>query len=97
MNTLVSQMNGVIADWKRQHDLLSAIASGFTVGDGWLLFDGRSLCAITDDLFLASAEFDAERIEFLLEPGYQIDLVIAWGEDLPPAVEAVSVVQWLNG
>jgi len=91
MSNLVSSMNDVLEDWKKEHDLFHAIPFAFSIESGWLCFHKHMLCPAEEDLLFVSAEFDTETISFFFNTGRSVSLHIAWPEDLPPEIGSVSV------
>lgn len=91
MCNVAPYMNDILEDWKKEHDLFHAIPFSFSVENGFLFFRKCALCAAEDDLMLDSSEFDAESITFRFNLGRSVTLHIAWPEDLPPEISAVTM------
>ena len=88
----VALMNGVLQDWRRQYDVRSMVKDEFCMDDdGRICFGATSLFVPAVCLNTRSADFDAENIQFSFENGVEIGLEIAWPEEMPPMVRAVTV------
>lgn len=91
MKSIVSDLNSVLFDWKKQHDILSGVVSEFKEWDDFLCFEDFPLCKITDDLYLESAEFDSESIQYYLSANRCVSLNFIWPEDSSPVISSVSL------
>lgn len=91
MKSIVSILNDVLFDWKKQHDILSGVASQFNECEDFLCFDDFPLCKLTEDLSLESMEFDSDSIQYFLSANRCISITFTWPEDAPPVVSSVSL------
>lgn len=90
MTTMTDRMNQILADWKAQFDVLSAVSFQFSIDEqDQLCFKKQPLHAAVN-LVLTGADFDAESIQIDFEQGKSILISIAWPEEEPPRVQSVS-------
>lgn len=92
MNPIISELNDILLNWKKEYDHFNAITARFTEEDKFIFFSGVPLYPSDSGLTLQSALSDAESIEFFFTDGRNIEISFAWPDDKPPVLSSVSTV-----
>lgn len=66
MNSIISSMNDILIDWKKEHDIFDSMYLSFCESNGFLCFRDFPLCKLEDHLELVSVETTTESIDIHL-------------------------------
>lgn len=89
MGTLVHQMNHILAEWKNQFDVFSAVQLEFSMNEaGEMCLNGLKL-PFEDGLFLENASTGPKMIKFHFSGSRCLLVGISWPEDGTPCLQYV--------
>lgn len=89
VNPIISELNDVLLDWKKENDHFNAITAQFAESGGFICLSGVPLYPTDSSLTLQAVLSDAETIAFFLSGGRSIEIAFAWPEDKPPVLSQV--------
>lgn len=96
MHSIISYLNDVLNQWKKDHDIFSAVSSQFSESEGFLCFQDLPLCKLDKSLEMEGAEYDSESIQFYLNDNRSILIYMSWQVNEPPIVENVALIYRLH-